>query len=301
MSNWELEHEWSIVRYLVYYLLENLVPAELIPGKDVIDFSAGLGDLSLYMAQQGANSVISTAPDSSSAPSELLDNKQIAFQNQIPASQISAKLANDSADLFVARMVFQFPTQEGDRIDVDGMLAQIYDLLRPGGRLIIASHQYTELDRQVKATWQDPIESYFDKLRSTYADPYKAYLDGLIELVTTIGIPPREGNHGQSGFGLKPLMTADSFIQAGFEIERAAEIEDFTFPIGLSQEVKERPDYYSALSKKVFAAKQKAIQQASYEDKYLRPQVLREILTTINHLHPFVTIPIFAIQARKAK
>lgn len=299
MTSWELEHEWKIVRYLVYYLLENLVPAELIAGKDVVDFSAGLGDLSLYMAEQGAKSLIATAPEDGPGPQALEKHSQIRFLSDVPASQLGKRLAAESADLFVGRMVFQFPTEEGDGIDVDGILAQIHGVLRPGGRLIIASHQYTELDRQVQSTWQEPLEAHFAKLRATYGDSYREYLDGLIELVSTIGIPPREGNHGQSGFGLKPLMTVDSFVRAGFEVERAAEIEDFTFPIGLSQEISERPDYYEELAAKVFAIKRQWMLKSAYEDKYERPQILRAVLEEINTLHPFVTMPIFAIQARR--
>ena len=299
MSSWELEHQWEIVRYLVYYLRENLVPSELIPGKDIVDFSAGLGDLSLYMSEQGAKSVTATVPEDISAPKTIEQHEQIRFLPKMGASQIRERLGADSADLFVGRMVFQFPTEEADRIDVDGMLAQIFEVLRPGGRLIIASHQYSELDRQVQGSWEEPLAEHFEKLRATYADPYKQQLEGLIELISTIGIPPREGNHGQSGFGLKPLMTIDSFVNAGFEIERAAEVEDFTFPIGLSQEIGERPDYYAKLAEKVFEIKREGMSKANYADKYERPQVLRTILEDINRLHPFATIPIFAIQARK--
>ena len=93
-------------------------------------------------------------------------------------------------------------------------------------------------------------------MRDTYSAPYRDSLNGLIELIQTIGIPPREGIHGQTGYGLKPLMTVDSFIQAGFHIERCEEIEDFTFPIGLSTEISKRSAYYEKLSKKVFSIKQ---------------------------------------------
>jgi len=299
MSSWELEHQWEIVRYLVYYLRENLVPSELIEGKDIVDFSTGLGDLSLFMAEHGAKSVTATVPEDISAPKALEQVEPIRFLPKMAASQISERLGPESADLFVGRMVFQFPTEEADRIDVDGMLAQIFEVLRPGGRLIIASHQYSELDRQVQGSWKEPIEDHFEKLLSSYADPYRQQLKGLIELISTIGIPPREGNHGQSGFGLKPLMTIDSFVRAGFAIERAAELEDFTFPIGLSEEIGERPEYYANLAKQVFEIKREGMGRPSYADKYERPQVLQRILEDINQLHPVATIPIFAIQARK--
>ena len=299
MSTWELEHSWSIVRYLVYYLLENLVPPELIPGQDIIDFSAGIGDLSLYMAEHQPKSILATVPEAIGPPELLQDHSLIRFQGGISGREISEQLPAQSADLFVGRMVFQFPTEEFDRVDVDAMLAQIYEVLRPGGRLILASHQYTELDRQVKGSWHEDLEQYFSQLRSRYSEPYLSSLNGLIELVQTIGIPPREGNHGQTGFGLKPLMMVDSLLRAGFQIERSEEIEDFTFPIGLSRELEKKSVYYQQLSEQVFAIKRYAIQQPAYTDKYSRPGVLRQILQDISAMHAFVTIPIFALQARK--
>lgn len=301
MSSWELEHHWEIVRYLVYYLIEDLVPPELLPGKDVLDFSAGLGDLSAYMAQHRPKSLTATMPGDDPLSPQLKKVPGLKYLAGVSASQIQARLAPESLDLFVARMVFQFPTEEEDRIDVDGMLAQIFQVLRPSGRLIIASHEYTELDRQVQATWQEPLERYFEKLLEAYASPYYEHLAGLIELVQTIGIPPREGVHGQTGFGLKPLMTVDSFIKAGFQIERAAEIEDFTFPVGISRDIHHRQDYYQTLGKKVFAIKRKHVRKPAFANKYERPQHLRAILEEIRRLHPFVTIPIFAVQARKAR
>lgn len=190
MSTWELERHWEIVRYLVYYLIEDLVPPELIPGNDVVDFSAGLGDLSVYLFSHHPKSLIVTAPDHSPRPQLLTDLKEITFLSNVPANQIAIKLAPESCDLFVARMVFQFPTEEEDSIDVDGMLQQIHQVLRPGGRLIVASHEYTELDRQVQATWQMPVNEYFEELLSTFDESRREHLADLVELIQTIGIPP---------------------------------------------------------------------------------------------------------------
>ena len=159
MAIWELERRWNITRYLVYYLVENLVPPELIPGKDIVDFSAGLGDLSLYMAGQQPKSIMATAPDDSPAPAQLSANPHITYLPNLPAIDIAERFAAESVDLFVARMVFQFPTDEEHRIDVDGMLEQIHRVLRPGGRLIVASHQYTELDPEIKSNWPEPLDS----------------------------------------------------------------------------------------------------------------------------------------------
>lgn len=299
MLTWELQRRWEIVRYLVYYLVEDLVPPDLIQGKDVIDFSAGLGDLSAYMAEQAPRTLIATSPDQAPRPPQLPASVQ--YLPDLPAERIGAQLPPDSADLFVARMVFQFPTEEEHHIDVDGMLAQIYRVLRPAGRLIIASHQYTELDPHLESTWPESVAAYFDKLLATHSGEHGDYLAGMVELIRTIGIPPREGSHGQTGFGLKASMAVDSFVRAGFQIESAAELEEFTFPVGLSREIAARETYYAELAQKVFAIKQRHIGSQAFADKYRRPQVLSAILNEINALHPFVSIPIFSIQAIKPK
>ena len=297
MATWELQRRWETVRYLVYYLVENLVPPELVPGADIIDFSAGLGDLSAYMAGRAPRSLIATSPEAAAPPPHLPANA--THLEDVPADKIAARLPAASADLFVARMVFQFPTVEDHHIDMDGMLAQVYEVLRPGGRLIICSHQYTELDPHLEANWPEPVGAYFERLLAAHEGAHRDYLSGLIELIQTIGIPPREGSHGQTGFGLKPSMAIDSFVRAGFQIERAAELEEFTFPIGLSRELAERSDYYADLAEQVFAIKQRHIQTPAFADKYQRPQVLRAILHENKRLQPFLTIPIFSIQAIK--
>lgn len=297
MATWELQRRWEIVRYLVYYLMEDLVPAELVRGKDVLDFSAGLGDLSAYMAEHGPRSLTATSPDKAPRPAQLPASAQ--HLNGVPAERIAGRLPAASVDLFVARMVFQFPTVEEHRIDVDGMLAQVYQVLRPGGRVIVCSHQYTELDPHMETTWQEPIQDYFQRLLAAHKDEHGDYLAAMIELIQTIGIPPREGSHGQTGFGLKSSMAVDSFVQAGFRIEQVAELEEFTFPVGLSRELAAREAYYADLAQRVYAIKQRRILSPEFADKYRRPQILRAILDEINQLHPFVTMPIFSIRAVK--
>lgn len=298
MTSWELQRNWEIVRYLVYYLVDNLVSPNQIPGKDIVDFSSGLGDLSKYIYSHNPKSLTSTSPDDVTSPVSLAGNPGFRFIPNLPARLISEALEPNSVDLFVARMVFQFPTDESDRVDVDGMLTQIFSILRPGGRLIICSHEFTQLDDDPEY-WDLPLERYLENLPADHTGQHATRIEGLIELIEAIGLPPREGVHGQTGFGLKALMAVDSFVQAGFKIESAAEIEDFTFPIGISQDLATRKDYYRELGQQVFSIKQAGIQSPTFTDKYTRPTVLKNIMQTINQLHDFVTVPIFKIQALK--
>ena len=297
MTSWELQRNWEIVRYLVYYLVEDLVSPDQIPGKDVVDFSSGLGDLSEYIYAHSPKSLISTSPDDVPVPISLAGKPSLRYLPNLPARTINQALAPNSVDLFVARMVFQFPTDD-DRIDVDGMLTQIYSILRPGGHLIICSHEFTQLDDHPE-DWDLPLERYVEKLPSEHEGRHAARIEGLIELIEAIGLPPREGVHGQTGFGLKGLMAVDSFVQAGFKIESAAEIEDFTFPVGISRDLEARKDYYRELGLRVFATKRSFIESPAFADKYTRPTVLKHILQAINQMHPFITVPIFKIQAVK--
>jgi SAM-dependent methyltransferase len=298
MTSWELQRHWDIVRYLVYYLIEDLVPPGLIPDKDVIDFSAGLGDLSTYIYSQKPRSLTATSPGDF-IPIALANKSEIDFIPHVPAKALSQKLLPDSADLFVARMVFQFPTDQRDAIDVDGMLNQIYKILRPGGELIICSHEFTQIGDAVEEDWDLPLEDYLATLPGRYTGVELERTRGLIEMIKTIGLPPREGVHGQTGFGLKGIMAIDSFVQAGFKIKSAGEIEDFTFPVGISTDFSERREDYQILAKKVFAIKKQYILSTQFEDKYTRTSVLKTILQEINKLHDFVSVPIFKIHAVK--
>ena len=278
--------------------MEDLVAPDQISVKDIVDFSSGLGDLSEYLYSHNPKSLTTTSPDNVSSPPRLAGKPDFRFIPNLSAVQINQEFAPNSIDLFIARMVFQFPTDERDRIDVDGMLGQIFTILRPGGRLIICSHEFTQLDDHPE-DWDLPLGSYLANLLAGQSDRHTAHIQGLIELIEAIGLPPREGVHGQTGFGLKALMAVDSFVQAGFKIESAAEIEDFTFPVGISHDLLNRKDYYQELGQQVFAIKQAHINTPAFADKYARPAVLKTILQKINKLHHFVTVPIFKIQAVK--
>jgi hypothetical protein len=255
-----------------------------------------MGDLSEYIYSHKPNSLIATSPDDVLPPSSLEGKPGFSFIPDLSAGHISEKLQANSVDLFVARMVFQFPTDEDDRIDVDGMLNQIIAVLRPGGQLVICSHEFTQLNDDPEC-WDLPLKDYLGRLVDTYTGREATRIQGLIELIEAIGLPPREGVHGQTGFGLKGLMAVDSFVKAGFKIESAAEIEDFTFPVGISRDLVERRDYYVQLAEQVFDVKRSRINTTDFENKYARPALLKNILSELNQLHPFVTVPIFKIVA----
>ena len=88
-------------------------------------------------------------------------------------------------------------------------------------------------------------------------------------------------------------------MRARFQIEEAAEIAEFTCPVGITTDLPTRPDYYRELAEQVFAIKRRHFLSPQFADKYQRPQVLQNVLKEIDALHPFVTIPIFRIQAVK--
>jgi hypothetical protein len=67
-------------------------------------------------------------------------------------------------------MGFQFPTDEKDRIDVDGMLSQIHMLLRPGGRLIMCGHEFTQLDEYPDVRGM-PFNQYLKRLSAMHSNP----------------------------------------------------------------------------------------------------------------------------------
>ncbi|RME15577.1 MAG: class I SAM-dependent methyltransferase [Bdellovibrio sp.] len=299
-TSWEAERRWEVVRYLVYYLQENFVLSPWVQGKDVVDFSCGLGDLSIYLQSLKPKSLCATVPEKDHVPLLLKDRNDIQQISGVEASQIKKAFSPESKDLFVARMVFQFPTMEDHFIDVDGMLEQIFTILRPGGRVVICSHEYKELYDH-PSLWNLDIKNYKEKLLDLVEGEYKQRVMDYFELIETIGLPPREGVHGQTGFGLKSLMCVDSFVQAGFHLEICDHLEDFTFPRGLYKALHGEGDwpFFDQLAKKVFAIKQKYILSKEFQDKYQRPGLLQKVYGELLDLHPFITIPIFRIVAQK--
>lgn len=256
---WEASRSWHLTRPLVYYLVENFAPRALVEDADVLDFSAGLGDLSRYMDQLGAR-VVSTLPEES-APSDGLD-----WRTGISAGHIATRFDPASFDLAVARMVFQFPTWEGDRADPDTLASEFAEVLRPAGRLVVAFHEFAEIEE---------------------TDPRMA-------MVRYLGLPPREGPHGESGYGLKVPMLVTTLQNRGFDIELAEHAEPFTFPVGIDKSDEE----IEVLGQKVMEVKRHHLVERQPET-YDRPGVIFEMLEELRAMFRFVTWPIVRIVARR--
>ena len=218
---WERSRAWHLVRPLGYYLREDFVAPELAADADVLDFSAGLGDLSEYLVASGARSVVATRPEFETPESD----RKLRWIGGIAAGQIAAKFSAGSFDLATARMVFQFPTWEGDRADPDTMAAEFAQVLRPGGRLVVAFHQFASFE---KVPSVGPPPSVDDLLG-------RAERAGQAVLVRYLGLPPREGPFGETGFGLKVPMLVTTLQNHGFEIEIADHPEPFTMPLNLEK------------------------------------------------------------------
>lgn len=277
--SWETARSWDLMRPLVYYLVEDFVPAHLVEGRDVIDFSAGLGDLSRYMLDAGARSLVATIPDvEPPASTAALD-----WRPGVAAGNLASSFAPDSFDLAVARMVFQFPTWEGDAADPDTLTEEFATILRPGGRLVIAFHEFVAAEPIPGGPRLPDLEALISHL-----DP------GRAALVRYLGLPPREGPSGESGFGLKVPMLVTTLQNRGFDIEYADHPEPFTFPDG----VDERSDAeMRQLGEEVFALKRRHL--ADVGDPYGRPSVIRAMLDELAGMMSFVTWPIVRIVARR--
>lgn len=277
-DTWESQRAWHLMRWLVYYLKENLVPPDTAAGAEVLDFSAGLGDLSAYMASVGARSVVASRPESE--PGD--PHEGVTWATGVATGNVVEKLGGRAFDLVVARMVFQFPTWEGDRADPDTMLEEFCQVLRPGGVLIAAFHEFVPLEGHPNSRDLPDPGSLID------ANP------ALGSLVKYLNLPPREGPLGQTGFGLKVPMFIDSLAAKGFAIERADNPEPFTFPLSLGdmsdQEILD-------LGQRVIELKRSAL--ANVPDRYERPARIREMLVDLGDIMPHVAWPIARVVARR--
>jgi SAM-dependent methyltransferase len=266
------------MRWLVYYLKEDLVEPAMAAGADILDFSAGLGDLSAYMVSQGARSVVASRPEAE--PGE--EHHGVEWVTGVATGNVAEKLGGRSFDLVVARMVFQFPTWEGDRADPDTMLEEFSNVLRPGGRLVAAFHEFVPLEGRPRE------QSLPDPARLVDANP------DLGSLVEYLNLPPREGPLGQTGFGLKVPMFVDSLVAKGFAVERADNPEPFTFPIALGgksdREIIE-------LGEQVMEMKARLL--ANVPDRYERPSRIRQLLVELDKVMPHVAWPIARVIARR--
>ncbi len=266
------------MRWLVYYLLEDLVPPDMVVGSDVLDFSAGLGDLSRYMASTGARSVTATRPE----PEPGADRDGVEWISGVAAGNVAESVGQRTFDLAVARMVFQFPTWEGDRADPDTMTAEFASVLRPGGRLVVAFHEFVGLEGHPHTGALPDVSTVIE------ANPE------LGAVVRYLSLPPREGPLGQTGFGLKVPMFVNSLAANGFIVEAADNPEPFTYPTSLGEKSDEE---LLGLGERVMALKARYL--AHIPDPYERPGRIRSLLVELGEVMPHVAWPIARVVARR--
>ncbi|MBT8212127.1 MAG: hypothetical protein KJN71_03170 [Acidimicrobiia bacterium] len=304
---WERDRQWPLMRPFVYYLVENYIPPEWVTGRRVVDFSAGLADLAPYLAAQDPATLTLTVPDSTlPAPADLPGGTD--WVEGVLASRISESLPPGSVDLFSARMVLQFPRWEDEGVDVDVMLAQIKPILSPGGRLVITTHAFFPLQQYPSLASERDSDAMLMRLTEMAAGaPHDIHeiltteaqrIAGLTEMVTYLGLPPRLGTDGTTGFGLKIPMLVQSFVRAGFELETVEEVEAFTYPLGVWHQFDTHADYIADMGQDVFATKRRHLAEAV--DAYRRPMVVRSMLQEVRWRVPIVWVPVVRVVARKA-
>lgn len=264
------------MRWLVYYLLEDLVPPEMAAGADILDFSAGLGDLSRYMSEVGARSVLATRPE----PQPGDDG--VEWLTGVAAGNVVESLLGRSFDLVVARMVFQFPTWEGDRADPDTMSAEFAEVIRPGGRLVAAFHEFVAIE-------EGPLGPDIPDVEEVLASRPE-----LAQVVRFLNLPPREGPFGQTGFGLKIPMFINSVVMNGFAIESTSHVEPFTFPLELDSYT---DSDIGELVPRVMEIKRRWLSHVV--DPYAHPAAIRHMLTELAPIMPHVAWPIVRVVARR--
>ncbi|MBT8198397.1 MAG: hypothetical protein KJO84_07835 [Acidimicrobiia bacterium] len=304
---WERDRHWPLMRPFVYYLVENYIPPAWIQGKRVVDFSAGLADLAPYLASNDPASLTLTVPDEGlPAPADLPNGT--AWIDGVLASRLSESLPAESVDLFSARMVFQFPRWEDGGVDVDVMLEQIVPILAPGGRLVITTHAFFPLQRFPSLASERDSDAMLMRLTELAAGaPHDIHeiltteaqrIAGLTEMVTYLGLPPRLGSDGTTGFGLKIPMLVESFVRSGLILETVEEVEVFTYPLGMWHQFETHGDFVGELGRDVFATKRRHL--AEPIDPYKRPSVVRSMLQEVRWRVPIVWVPIVRVVARKA-
>lgn len=303
---WEHARDWAVMRSFVYYQRENFIPEGLIEGRDVIDYSAGLGDLSAYVSSLNPSSLLATAPEQDAPRPPLLPDS-VEWMTGVGADRIADLLPAASADVILARMVIQFPTMESNAVDVDDILAQMHSVLREDGSITISTHSFFSLPRfegdhsraddHLAAVEADVLPLL--EADNTFTRGVAQETAGLIELVRYLGLPPREGPFGRTGFGLKIPMLVNSFVNQGFRIESVEEIEPFTFPIGLYERITDDTDSAITIGERVMSIKQRHLISVEAADPYLRPSVLAAMIAEIRELLPMTAVPIVRICATK--
>lgn len=304
---WERERRWPLMRPFVYYLVENFVKPDWIPERRIVDFSAGLGDLTAYLAANGARHTIATVPETDVTPPATLPG--VEWRGGVLASRIGAAFDRDSIDLFCARMVFQFPRWEDERVDVDSMLAQIHSILAPGGRVVVASHAFFPLQNYPSLANEKDGAELVARLRAMAADaPGDAHeilredarrLGALAEMVQYLGLPPRMSSTGVTGYGLRVPALVDSFIRAGFVLERVEDVEPFTYPRETWRRFDTEEDAIRELGETVFAIKRRWLLDPAAADPYERPLIVSQMLEDIRRHVDVVAVPIVRVVAVK--
>lgn len=303
---WEHARDWGLVRPFVYYQRENFLPAGVVEGRDVVDFSAGLGDLSAYVWSLGPRSLIATAPEEHAPRPEGLPDA-VEWRPGVDAGLISEAFAEDSIDVVLARMVIQFPTVEDDAVDVDRILEQIHGVLRPGGTLVVTTHAFFSLPSLGEA--HDAAGDHLAAVEAEatplldadneFVSGIASETAGLIDLVRYLGLPAREGPFGGTGFGLKIPMLVNSFVRQGFSVDSVEVIEPFTYPIGVQDRLGGDVSELEKLGARVMAIKQRYLTSGEASDPYARPGVLSEMLSKIRELLPVTAVPIVRLVASR--
>lgn len=294
------------MRPFVYYQRENLVPEGLVTGRDVIDFSAGLGDLSAYVSTLDPLSLIATAPEEHAPRPSLLPDS-VEWRTGVGAGLIADMLGEASADVILARMVIQFPTVEKDAVDVDEILQQMRSVLREDGSLVITTHAFFSLPqfRSDYSRADDYLAAVETDVRpllnaeNSFTRGIAQETAGLIELVRYLDLPPRDGPFGATGFGLKIPMLVNSFVKQGFTVNSVEVIEPFTFPIGLQETIADKAVPAAELGEHVMTIKHRYLTSVEATDPYQRPAVLAAMIAEIRELLPVTAVPIVRVWATK--